>query len=114
MTTINIETMTKVERSILLYAETCCVDYGGLLEGQRMNADDMAALKKFEEAGILEYGRIPFKLLGPLGSYGRKPTHWITFTDAAWEVAHALRRRCSHKASVSRQKVDEALADRAA
>ena len=73
MTTIDITTLTKVERSIILYAESCSVEYGGLLEGMRMNEDDLVALRKFEE-GILSFGRCPAALLEPLSAYGRKPT----------------------------------------
>ncbi|MBR8434795.1 hypothetical protein KDW37_28950 [Burkholderia cenocepacia] len=111
MTPIDIATLTKVERSILLYAETCCVDAGGLLEGKRMNADDMTALRKFADAGILSFGRIPFHLLASLSSL-RQPTHWITLTDDAWQLAHALRRQRAARGSASRRKVDEVLAER--
>ncbi|ERJ35900.1 hypothetical protein L810_1157 [Burkholderia sp. AU4i] len=112
MTTIDITTLTKVERSIILYAESCSVDYGGLLEGMRMNAHDHVALRKFEALGILSFGRVPAKLLGPLSDFGRKPTHWVTFTDDAWQLAHALRRQRAARGSASRTKVDEALAER--
>lgn len=113
MTNIDIDALTKVERSIILYAETCCVDAGGLLEGERMNADDMTALRKFADAGILTFGRIPARLLESLSGL-RLPTHWITFTDEAWQLAQALRRRCAAQGSASRKKVDEALAELAA
>ncbi|WP_236577872.1 hypothetical protein [Burkholderia glumae] len=73
---IDIETLTKDERSMMLYAESCCVDYSGLLEACRMNNEDMAALRRFQEAGLLTFGRVPANLLGQLASYGRKPTHW--------------------------------------
>ncbi|MDN7965596.1 hypothetical protein QZM92_26810 [Burkholderia multivorans] len=112
MTTIDINALTKVERSIILYAESCCVDCGGLLEGIRMNADDMTALRKFADAGILTFGRIPARLLGPLSGL-REPTHWITFTEEAWQLAHALRRERAARVTASRRKVDDALAQRA-
>ncbi|WP_323120020.1 hypothetical protein [Burkholderia alba] len=113
MTTIDITTLTKTEHSIILYAESCSVEYGGLLEGMRMNDDDLTALRKFADAGILAFGRVPAKLLGPLSDFGGKPTHWITFTDEAWQLAHALRRQRAARGSASRTKVDEALAERA-
>jgi len=113
MKAITIDDLTKTERSILAYAETCLVDYGGLLEGKRMNQDDIDALKKFQDAGILTFGRIPFHTVETLGRMGRHPTHWITFTDAAWELAHAIRRLRAQADSASRKKVDAALAERA-
>ena len=45
--------LTRSERSILLYAETTLVDYGGLMEAQRMNANDYRCLTRLEEAGVL-------------------------------------------------------------
>ena len=113
MIAVDVTTLTKVERSIVLYAESCSVDYGGLLEGRRMNNDDLVALRKFTEAGLLTFGRIPSELLAPLSDYGRAPTHWITFTEAAWQLAHALRRERAARGSASRTKVDAALAERA-
>ena len=107
-------TLTKTERSILAYAECCLVDYGGLLEGRRMNEDDIAALRKFQDAGILTFGRIPFHTMETLVRVDRHPTHWITFTDAAWDLAHAVRRLRAQVDSVNRKKVDAALAEREA
>lgn len=112
MAAIDITTLTKVERSIILYAESCSVDYGGLLEGVRMNNDDLTALRKFQDAGLLSFGRIPAKLLRPLSDFGRNPTYWITFTDDAWQLASALRRQRAERGSASRAKVDEMLAER--
>lgn len=84
--------LTKDERSLLVYCESCLVDYGGLLEGQRMNEADLKALRKFEVSRILKYGRIPSALLGEyVGS--RKPTHWVQFNKDGWIVAQELRKR---------------------
>ncbi|MCM2546162.1 hypothetical protein [Burkholderia glumae] len=111
---IDIETLTKDERSMMLYAESCCVDYSGLLEACRMNNEDMAALRRFQEAGLLTFGRVPAKLLGQLASYGRKPTHWVTLSESGWNFAWTLRLRRSKQVSPSRKAVDEVLAERAA
>lgn len=112
------ENLTKAERSVLLYAETCVVDYAGLLEGKRMNNDDIDALKKFEAAGILTFGRIPARALAWM--VGRECTHWVEFNDSAWALAHALRRQAAEKSktvSTNYKKVrvalDERLADAA-
>lgn len=113
---IDITTLSRDEASLLLYAETCLVDHGGLLTGDRMNAADLAALGKFKAAGILDFGRIPARLLGSLPTApGTKLTHWVTFHDEAWDAAHALRRaRADRRNSANRRKVDEVLAERAA
>lgn len=81
------ETMTKDEKSCLLYIETCCVDRGGLLEGCRLNAADHAAIGLFKTHGLLtRAGRIPAKLLK------NSSTHYAELSDAGWELAHQLRR----------------------
>lgn len=82
--------LTRTERSILLYAETTMVDYGGLLEGTRMNTADHAALDRLQAAGILTWGRVPSRLLGLF--IGRSVTHWVEFTDAGWTLAQQTRR----------------------
>lgn len=111
---IDIEALSKTERSIILYAETVCVDFGGLLEAEKMNGDDLEALRKFQQAGILAFGRIPSRALSEVRTSSRRPTYWITFTDAAWELAHSLRRKRAERIGISRAKVNEALAEKAA
>lgn len=111
MKTINIEALTQTEKSALIYAETCLVDYAGLLEGIRMNADDITAFDKFKELGLIDFGRIPFKAISSLiGS--RKCTHWIEFTDEAWKLAHSIRRiraeQCKYS-STNRKMLDDFL-----
>lgn len=99
--TIKPQDLTRTERSILLYAETTMVDYGGLLEGPRMNADDHAALDRLQAAGMLTWGRVPGRLLGHF--IGRNITHWVEFTDAGWTLAQQTRRyRCEITRKTSR------------
>jgi hypothetical protein len=85
--------MSKDERSFLLYVETQCVDAGGLLEGIRMNEADHEAAIRFEAAGLMRFGRMPARLLG--SKYGPQRTHYAELTDAGWELAGLLRRRRS-------------------
>lgn len=105
------ETITRDQRSILMYAETCAVDHGGLLEGIRMNTADLSALKELAEAGILTYGRIPGKLLGTFRV--RQATHWCDLTDAGWTLAHGLRRARAAKPDTIRKIVNDVMAERA-
>lgn len=87
---ITVENVTKDERSLMLYAETCMVDYGGLLEGVRMNEKDMEALASYKAQGLLDYGRIPHRAMEAM--VARACTMWVEFTPKGWEFAHALRR----------------------
>lgn len=108
---ITIDTITRDQRSILMYAETCAVDHGGLLEGIRMNSDDIAALDQLEAAGIVKYGRVPGKMLGSFRV--RQATHWCDLTEAGWALAYALRRARAAKPDANRKKVDAVFAERA-
>lgn len=88
--------LSRIAKSIILYAESCLVDKGGLLEGCRMNMDDMAALDSLQRRGALTWGRIPSQLLGA-HRLSSTPTHWVRFTPEAWALAGQLRQeRASH------------------
>lgn len=83
------ESMTRDERSCLVYLETCAVDAGGLVEGVRMNGEDHAAIARFSAAGLLRFERIPSSLLGT----GAKDswTHIVELLPDGWALAHRLR-----------------------
>lgn len=105
--------LSRDEKSILLYAETCVVDGSGLLSGARMNEADITALKKFKDAGILDFGRIPYRTLATLiQPPAASLTHWVTFHEPAWALAHALRRQRALQLGSNRKKVDAALAEK--
>lgn len=105
------EALTRNQSSALLYVETCCVDFGGLLEGTRMNEDDRDALDQLAAAGALKWGRIPGRLLG---SFQRQVTHWCDLTDEGWALAHQLRRARAARCNGPRDKVNALLAEREA
>jgi len=105
------ENLTKAQQSVLLYAESCMVDRSGLLEGIRMNQEDLDALKALQAEGVLTYGRIPSVLLEPPNRMGGA-THWVSFTDAAWEFAHTLRRERGTRVSQKRLDIDALVAER--
>lgn len=106
------ETMTRDEVSCLLYLETVCVDYSGLAQSVRMNKDDHEAIARFREAGLLEFGRVPARLLRRDETYPRD--YWVTLTDAGWTLAHQLRRARAAKLSKRRLEIDALVAERRA
>jgi hypothetical protein len=108
---MDISNLTKTERSLLLYAECCCVDHGGLLVGARMNTDDIVALRKFKQLGMLDFGRIPAAMLtgGLMGE-----THWVTLCDSGWSLATRLRIGRAAKSTAKRRQVNDLLAERQA
>ena len=98
---LQVDDMSRDERSFLLYAETCCVDGGGLLVGERMNADDHDAAKKFIALGLMAFGRIPSELIG---AGPRGVTHYAELTDAGWSLAWELRKaRASRRGPYAEQ-----------
>lgn len=84
-----LDTMSKDERSLLLFFETCAVDYGGKIDVRHMNKEDMDIAKKWNKEGFVKFGRIKFHdIIG-------KHTHWCEFSEEAWKLAHQERRaRC--------------------
>lgn len=90
---MELENMSKDERSLLLFFECSAVDYGGLLQGARMNADDHTIVKRWNESGFVMYGRISSQDINSPAAGGQFPcTHWVVLSDKAWNLAHEERR----------------------
>lgn len=86
--------MTREERSLLLYLETCCVDWGGSVEMVRINDEDLVIVDDWKKSRFIEFGRIYSKnVMKQSGKGGRKITHWVQLSDEAWKLAHEERRR---------------------
>ena len=92
----------KWKDNLLMYLETAMVDHGGAFRWNKIG-DDEKFLNEYQEEGMIEYSRMPFKEIekmrynnGPAGPF----THLITkFTKEAWTMAQALRRDRSHRLS---------------
>lgn len=89
-----LETMTKNARSLLLYFETRLVDNDGKVAGCRMNDDDHDIAKRMVFNKLIEFGRLPFKLIKS-SIFG--DTHMVRFSEKAWELAHAERKTRSKR-----------------
>jgi hypothetical protein len=85
------EKMTKDERTCLLYLETCAVDYGGLVQGARMNKADHEACARFAELGLATIYRVPSRLFTTQS--GQVNNHFVMMTEAGFALAHQLRRQ---------------------
>ena len=81
---------TKDECSLLLYLETRCVDYGGILDTRHMNDEDVAILERWKEEGFIDYGRVAFKTI-PEAPGCRHWTEWVALSEEAWKEAFAQR-----------------------
>jgi hypothetical protein len=86
---MNLNDMSKCEKSLLLYLETRAVDHGGLVCTQHMNSEDMATAKRWSESGFVRFGRLAADCLP--GRHGGS-THWCELSDDAWTLAHSERR----------------------
>ena len=78
--------MSREERSLLLYFETCAVDLAGRVDVRRMNQGDMEIAKRWNAEGFVRFGRIASKY------HNRQGAHWIELRDDAWALAHEERK----------------------
>jgi len=83
-----LESLTREERSLLLYFECVSVDYSGLIDGLKINNEDNDIAKRWASEGFIEFGRVK---LEDVEKNGRKSL-WVTLSDNAWELAHRERR----------------------
>jgi hypothetical protein len=86
--TYSLSDMSKDERSLLVFFETCVVDQNGRVKIPHMNADDMEIAARWTTEGFVTFGRICAEDIGQ-ASWG---THSVTLSDEAWTLAHAERR----------------------
>jgi len=77
--------MSRDERSLLIFFETCLVDYCGRVNAQRMNQMDQEIADRWTEEGFIKFGRIASDYHNGQGA------HWVEFTGEAWKLAHAER-----------------------
>jgi hypothetical protein len=80
-----IDNLTKDEKSLLLFAECACVDYGGIYQPERLNDDDRQILKAWKLEGFCDHGRVASEHLTSTRSV------WLKLSDEAMQLAHELR-----------------------
>jgi|TARA_Y100000310_G_scaffold213229_1_gene214132 hypothetical protein len=78
--------LNKDQLSLLLYLETRLVDHSGRVDARHMNREDIECAEKWNSSGFIEFGRIITEHCNKYGS------HWVTFSDDAWNAAHLERR----------------------
>ncbi len=77
--------LTRDEQRLLLFLETCAVDHGGRVDVRHMNADDMATARRWNEGGLVEFGRIV------AADHVGHGTHWCHLSAEAWTAAELAR-----------------------
>lgn len=98
--------MNNHERSLLLYLETCAVDYGGSVDLNHINSADLEILGRWDAAGFVRSGRIAFHDVEEMRKrcHGRRRAAlWADLSEEAWELAHAERRERAERLMVKRE-----------
>lgn len=88
--------LTRDEISQLLYLETRVVDHLGLIDARQMNSTDFEISQRWNEQGFIHFGRVSFN------SIKHNLTHWVKFTEDAWDAAHKARRLRGHRGWLNR------------
>lgn len=90
------EKLTKDEKSLLLFLETRQVDYGGRVNLQHMNDEDMEIAERWNKEGFIGFGRIVIR------NHNSDGTHWCRLSKEAFEVAHELRKERAERMWLNR------------
>lgn len=90
---------TRDELSLLLFFETCFVDYGGVLHDKHMNGDDMEIAARWNQSGFITFEPICDE---DLWLNGHEKTHVVWLSDEAMTEAHAERRARSIRCCAQR------------
>lgn len=78
--------LSKEEKSLLLYFETRAVDYGGKVNTEHMNHEDMILAKNMNKSKFVEFGRVVLR------NHSYEGMCWCKLSPKAWQLAHLERR----------------------
>ena len=79
-----LETMTKDERSQLLFFESCAVDNAGRVKIAHMNELDMQIAERWDADGFVGFGRVADQSLRESRTMG---SHFCILSEEAWRLA---------------------------
>lgn len=71
--------------SLLVYLETCVVDYRGRVDSRRMTHEDWEVMEVWKEEGFVRFGRIA------AADHNYQGNMWVELSEGAWKEAHAER-----------------------
>ena len=81
-----LKTMTKDEKSLLLFFESCAVDKWGKVNTRHINEEDYEIAEKWNKEKFIGFGRVASEGVNEYGS------HWCLLSDEAWKLAHEERK----------------------
>ena len=87
------------EARLLLYCETCAVDYDGRMDDRHLNGADLTILQGWHEDKFVESGRVASEFLGNRTRRAR----WCRLSEEAWLEAHRQRRLRAERVWEKRQ-----------
>lgn len=85
---MKLSTMTKDEKSLLLFLETCAVDRGGRVDTRRMNSTDRNIVDGWTILQFVRFGRICYADLSP----DSDTSDWVHLSEEAFRLAHEERK----------------------
>lgn len=91
--------MNKVEKSLILFLETCCVDRSGGVNLQHMNGEDINIAKGWDEIGFISFKRIASEFL----PRPNDSTYDCLLSADAWAVVSQLRMERAERLYASRR-----------
>lgn len=83
--------MSREERSLLLFFETCCVDQWGRINTQRMNKDDFDIAERWNKEKFIEFGRLPGRYVIDPERNRSKMSMYVKLSADAYLLAHEER-----------------------
>lgn len=82
------ESLTKEEKSLILYIETRAVDHDSMIDTKQINATDEQILKKYHNEGWIKYGRVHSNHAIKTGK-----GMYVLLSDELFEIAAELRKQ---------------------
>jgi hypothetical protein len=87
---MNLNDMSKDERSLLLYIESVAVDNAGLIDNRKINDEDRQILGEWDKKGFIFWSRITWESLQKLTNHYTSTI--VRLSNDAWTLAHEERR----------------------
>ncbi|MDP1712925.1 MAG: hypothetical protein Q8K86_10775 [Candidatus Nanopelagicaceae bacterium] len=102
--------LTKDQKSLLLYFETCLVDNHGMVDSAKMNDDDHKIVADWQMKGYVQFARFPAKWLMERKNMMHGTAHQVRLSAEAMTDAHRLRAERAAR-MISEEKQRELLKD---
>lgn len=99
--------LSRIEKSLLIYLETRIVDHFGIVDTRHMNDEDMNIAEKWDKDGFITFKRLPAKYVFNKIHGTVKNTHSVWFSEDAWIAAHKERRNRGNRMLAKQGRVIE-------